>query len=113
MAIAIHYDQGGRAEVRRSGSRGDAVFPDRHCGSWEELDVRDAAQREALEPAVRTHELGDEIVDGMSKQVVGGVVLGEYAALAQHRDLVSHLDRLVDVVRDEDDRLADLALEPQ
>jgi len=40
-------------------------------------------------------------------------VLGELAALPHHRDVVAHLDRLVDVVGHEDDRLADLALEPQ
>ena len=40
-------------------------------------------------------------------------VLGELAALLHHGDAVAHLDRLVDVVGDEDDRLADLALEAQ
>ena len=45
--------------------------------------------------------------------LVGRVVLGEHAALAQDRDPVADLDRLVDVVRDEDDRLAHLALEAQ
>ena len=35
------------------------------------------------------------------------------AALLEHRDAVAHLDRLVDVVGDEDDGLADLALQAQ
>ena len=43
----------------------------------------------------------------------GRVVLREHAALAQDRDPVAHLDRLVDVVRDEHDRLAHLLLEAQ
>ena len=41
------------------------------------------------------------------------VVLGEPAALAENRDPVADLDRLVDVVRDEDDGLAQLLLQPQ
>ena len=41
------------------------------------------------------------------------VVLREPAALAQDRDAVADLDRLVDVVRDEDDRLANLLLEAE
>ena len=41
------------------------------------------------------------------------VVLGEHAAFAEDRDAVAEHDRLVDVVRDEDDRLAQLALDPQ
>ena len=40
-------------------------------------------------------------------------VLGELAALLQDRDAVAHLDRLVDVVGDEDDRLAQLGLQAQ
>ena len=42
-----------------------------------------------------------------------GRVLGELAALAEDRDPVAHLDRLVDVVGDEEDRLLDLGLEAQ
>jgi hypothetical protein len=34
-------------------------------------------------------------------------------ALAHDSDSVAHLDRLVDVVRDEEDRLAQLGLQPQ
>ena len=45
--------------------------------------------------------------------LVRRVVLGEHAALAHDRDPVAHLDRLVDVVGDEDDGLADLAVQAQ
>src|SRR5207253_655735 len=41
------------------------------------------------------------------------VVLREPAALAQDRDAVADLDRLVDVVGDEDDGLPQLLLEPE
>ena len=41
------------------------------------------------------------------------VVLLQHAAAAEHRDLVAELDRLVDVVGDEHDRLAQFALQPQ
>ena len=41
------------------------------------------------------------------------VVLGQDAAALQDRDAIAHLDRLVDVVGDEDDRLAHLLLEAQ
>ena len=41
------------------------------------------------------------------------VVLREPTALAQDRDPVADLDRLVDVVRDEDDRLAHLVLQAE
>jgi hypothetical protein len=49
----------------------------------------------------------------MHQQVRGRRVLREPAGIAQDRDPVAHLDRLVDVVRDEDDRLAQLGLEAQ
>ena len=50
---------------------------------------------------------------GYISSSAGRRVLGELAALLQDRDAVAHLDRLVDVVGDEHDRLADLALEAQ
>ena len=53
----------------------------------------------------------DEVVRGVGEDRVGRVVLREHAALAQDRDPVAHRDRLVDVVRDEDHRLRDLAME--
>ena len=48
---------------------------------------------------------------GLGEDRVRRVVLGEHAALAQDRDPVAHLDRLVDVVGDEDHRLRDLAVQ--
>ena len=48
---------------------------------------------------------------GRARISSGGVVLLEHAALAHDRDAVAHLDRLVDVVRDEHDRLFDFRLQ--
>ena len=50
---------------------------------------------------------------GCISSSVGRRVLREVAAHLQDRDPVAHLDRLVDVVGDEDDRLADLGLQAQ
>ena len=55
----------------------------------------------------------DEVVGGVREDLARGVVLHEHAALAQDRDPVAHLDRLVDVVRDEYHRLLDLLLQAQ
>ncbi len=70
-------------------------------------------QPEPLERAVGAHELGDELVRRMHQQIGRRVVLGEHPALAQDRDAVTHLDRLVDVVGDEHDGLAQPLLEAQ
>ena len=69
-------------------------------------------QREPPQRAVLADELLDELVGRVREDRVGRVVLREHAALAKDRDAVAHRDRLVDVVRDEDDRLADLAVQP-
>ena len=72
-----------------------------------------ALQRQALERAVGADEVLDEVVRRRHEQVGGGGVLGEDAALLEHRDAVAHLDRLVDVVGDEEDGLAQLCLQAQ
>jgi hypothetical protein len=78
-----------------------------------EVDVRDPHQGEALQRPVRAHEVLHEVVGGGHQELGGGRVLGQPPALAQHRDAIAHLDRLVDVVGHEEDRLADRGLEPQ
>ena len=78
-----------------------------------QLEVVEAGQREALEAAVGADEACDEVVGRMGEQLLGRVVLGEDAAFAEDRDPVADEDRLVDVVGDEDDRLAQLPLDPQ
>ena len=67
----------------------------------------------AAEAAVAAHEVGDELVGGVVEEVLRGAELGEVAALAEDRHLVAELDRLVDVVGDERDGLAELGLQPQ
>ncbi len=67
----------------------------------------------ALERAVGADEPRDEVVGRGGQELPRRRVLGQVAALAQDRDPVAHLDRLVDVVGDEHDRLADLVLEAQ
>lgn len=54
---------------------------------------------------VPTDEVGDEVIRRMGEEVCGTRDLREPSPDAQHRDLVTELDRLVDVVGDEDDRL--------
>ena len=68
-------------------------------------------QREPLQTAVGADEPRDELVGGVREELLGSVVLDEHAALAEDRDPVAEQDRLVDVVGDEDDRLAHLALD--
>ena len=73
----------------------------------------DPHQRQPLQRPVGADEVLDEVVGGGHQQLGGRRELGEVAALLQDRDPVAHLDRLVDVVGDEEDRLADLGLEAQ
>ncbi len=84
-------------------------------------DVRVVAQVErahllegqALERGARTDEVVDVVVDRVGEDPLRGVVLPDHALLAEHRDPVAHLDGFVDVVGDEDDRLAQLLLESE
>jgi hypothetical protein len=78
-----------------------------------EVDVRNPHQREALERAIGSDEVLHEVVGRRHEQLGGRRVLGQVAALLEHSDAVAHLDRLVDVVSDEEDRLAKLGLKPQ
>ena len=68
-----------------------------------------ARDRALVEP----DEVRDELVGRLREDRLGRVVLREPAALAEDRDPVADLDRLVDVVRDEDDRLPQLALQAE
>ena len=62
---------------------------------------------------VAADEAGHEVVDRVRQQLCGFGQLRELAPDPQDGDLVAELDRLVDVVRDEEDRLAQLALEAE
>ena len=82
-------------------------------GRREQVDVAHPLQGQDLERPVLADEVLDERVRRVHQQLGGRRVLGEDPALLQDRDPVAHLDRLVDVVGDEDDRLADLGLQAQ
>src|SRR5690606_16158670 len=75
------------------------------------LDLVHGHQREPLERGVLAYEAGHVVVGGRGQDVGGRVVLGDVRAFAQHRDAVAEPDRLLEVVRDEDDRLAQRFLE--
>ena len=74
---------------------------------------RDPHQRQPLQRPVGADEVLDELVGRRHQQLRRGRVLRDPAALAHHRDPVAHLDRLVDVVGDEEDGLADLRLQAE
>ncbi len=78
-----------------------------------ELELAERLQRERLERPVAADEVRHELVHRVLEDLLRRVVLGEPAALAEDRDPVADLDRLVDVVRDEDDGLAQLLLKPE
>ena len=73
-------------------------------------DVVDANAAETLERGVRADEVVHELVRRMVEQCLGRVVLLQLA-VSHQRDPVGEADRLVDVVRHEDDRLLQLALD--
>src|SRR5919112_182683 len=75
--------------------------------------VADSDEGEPLEDAVGADERGDELGVWVSEDCLGGVVLGEDAALLENGDLVPHLYGLVYVVGDEDDGLLYIFLNPQ
>ena len=96
---------------RRARLRGRLA--DAHERRLPQVDVAHAQQREPLQRPVGPDEVLDELVRRGHQQLLRRRVLGEDPALAQDRHPVAHLDRLVDVVGDEQDRLADLRLEAQ
>ena len=96
-----------QARVRRQPR--EAVLASRR----RELELAERPQRERLERPVAADEVRHELVHRMLEDLHRRVVLREPAALAQDRDAVADLDRLVDVVRDEDHRLAQLLLQAE
>ena len=80
----------------------------------DERQVADAEQRQALEAAIGPHEPGDEVArPGAARISAGGPNCATIPPVSEHRDEVAHLDRLVDVVGHEQDRLGELLLEAQ
>ena len=99
-----------RAVVARAAA---ASSPTPSRGHGLQLELGDRAQRQAFEPAIRANEAGHEVGSRVGQQLRRRPELGQHAAHLQDRDEVAHLDRLVDVVGDEHDRLGQLLLEAQ
>ncbi len=102
----------------RGRSRCPARTTRRRCGrgsaTWARTIRTLAAARGgavARWPRQRPTNSSTNVVRGRADEVVGRRVLRQDAAVLEHRDAVAQLHRLVDVVGDEDDRLAQPPLE--
>jgi hypothetical protein len=84
-----------------------------HEGRPFEVRGVDAGHGQALEPAVGAHEVGDEVVGRPAQQLRWAGELLHVTAVAHDRDPVADADGLLDVVRDEHDRLAHGLLETE
>ena len=89
------------------------VLTDHGRGRLGQLDVAHPAEGELLQRGAGTDEVLDELVGRSSEDDLGGVVLGDLGALLEDQDPVAQLDRLVDVVGDADDGLAEFLLNAQ
>ncbi len=78
-----------------------------------EVDVPHPHQSEPLQRPVGADEVLDEVVRRGHQELGRSRVLGQATTLLEDGDPVAHLDRLIDVVGDEEDRLPDLGLKPQ
>ena len=78
-----------------------------------EIDVAHPGQGQLLERGACADEAAHEVVGGFGEDAFGGVVLHDLRAGLQDRDPVAELHGFVEVVRDEDDGLAQLLLKPQ
>ena len=83
----------------------------RHLGRVEEVVGVDRRDGQPPDPAVGAHEVGHEGRRRPAEHLARGVVLLQHAALGEHRDPVPELGGLLDVVRDEHDRLLQLRLQ--
>ena len=102
-----------RRPVERLAGRVEGERPGAALGGRALRDVREGLQREQLEAALGAEEVGDEVVGRPGEEFGGRRALDEVAAGAEDRDAVAEPYRLVDVVRDEDDGLVQLLLEPE
>ena len=100
---------------RRSTARGLGQPRRRACttGGCSRSAVSMPVTASRLSPRSAPTKSATKSVAGAPSSVGRGVVLLEVAALAHHRDPVAEPHRLLDVVGDEDDRLAHALLQPQ
>ena len=96
----------GRGQGRRPSSSGVTTGP------VSALTADTGIRARRLRPRSAPRKSATKSVAGSASSSSGRVLL-QVAALAEDGDAVAHLDRLVDVVGDEHDRLADLLLEAE
>ena len=97
----------GRPASSRTSAKGRPLSTGRSSTSPTRVSARRLSARSAPTKS------STNVVGGRHQQLRRRRVLGQHAALLEHRDAVAQLDRLVDVVGDEDDRLADALLQAQ
>src|ERR687898_296675 len=119
FAVSLHHTLGaaGADDLRERVAHGQVAIDEGQILGFTvgrlKPHVADPDEREPLEDAVGADERGDELGVRVSEDGLGGVVLGEDAALLEDGDLVPQLYGLVDVVGDEDDGLLYIFLNPQ
>ena len=112
--IDVGDERGRRRVARRARSRHRQrarSAPTTGAGSTSSTEIAVTCRR--LSARIATDEVGDERRGRLSEDVRRRVVLLEVRAHVEQRDPRAHLHGLVDVVRDEHDRLPELGLKPQ
>jgi hypothetical protein len=113
VPLVVEDDRPARAlPLQRGAGVGASVGHAHHRRVLQVGDV-DAGHRQPLEAAVGAHEVCDEGVRRLPQQLGGGRELLHVSAVAHHRDAVADAHGLLDVVGDEDDRLAHRLLQAQ
>ena len=117
-AIAVDPREGSTVGVRHQRPFTWCEFKGVDIGFGDAADVvqRQSGRLEELQAsvtAVVADESRDEFVGRVGQHERGIRVLQQLPALAEHRDLVAECYGLVDIVRDEDDGLAQFTLQPQ
>ena len=87
--------------------------PELHGLLMRQREPRGRLEAQTAVTAVTPDEISHEVIDGVCQQVCRFRQLGELTTDPQDGDLVSELDGLLDVVSDEHDRLAQVALQSQ
>ena len=87
------------------------VFAGAGANGFLELNRADPREAELAQTRARADEVFDKFICGVRQDLVGGVVLHDLAADVEDDDPVAEFDGLVEVVRDEDDRLVEFGLD--
>ncbi len=111
--VGVEQQHRGPVGLLEATSQGLAVLVDTAGQRLTRLDLTDTGELEALQGRTGAHEVGHEVVGGVGQDLLGCRELGDPGALLEDRDAIAHLDRLVDVVGDEGDRLLQFVLEAE